>query len=344
MGGSSIFEILNLPASAKVAGVGGYNVSMNSGDPGIGYFNPSIIDSTYRKNVALGWSSLFMNLTDISYGYSSYSDKYKKYNWSANMVIINYGKIDARDELGNGIGTEIASEYVLNFGASESITKRLSWGMSAKPIISYLANYSSYAIASDIGLTYHDSSRYTNFCIVARNMGFQIKPYTKGNREKLPFEIDLGFTKQFEHAPLRISLTYRHLEHFDLSYTSPLKESNAAYLADTSNHKSFSIDTFTGKFIQHLVIGAELLLGKRLYISLGYNAKRKSELKSASNGGFVGMTYGAGIKISKFSLGFAHQKYNIAGGATTFTMLFNLDDILKLNTRKKTMTEPNKTE
>jgi hypothetical protein len=334
MGGSSVYEILNLPVSAKVAGTGGYNVSMNSGDPSIGYFNPSVIDSTYKNNIGSGWGALFMDLSDISYGYASYANKFKKYNYAANLVIINYGKITARDESGNNLGTDIASEYVLSLGASEDINKWLTWGISAKPVMSYLANYSSYAIASDIGLTYHDSLRNTNVSIVARNVGFQIKPYYKGSSEKLPFEIDLGYTKKFEHAPFRLSVTYRHLQKFDLSYKSTLQDNSVAYLADTTSKSGFSISDIASKFTRHLIFGAEFLIGKRFYVNLGYNVKRKNELKSASNGGLVGMTYGAGIKISKFTFGFAHQKYNVSGGATTFTMLFNLNDAMSLTNRK----------
>jgi len=338
MGGSSVFEILNLPVSAKIAGSGGYNVSMNNNDPGIGYLNPSIIDSTYRNNMGSGWGALFLDLSDISYGYASYSNSFKKYNYAANLVIVNYGRIDSKDESGNSLGTEIASEYVLSLGASEDINKWLSWGISAKPIMSYLANYSSYAIASDIGLTYHDSLRNTNVSLVARNVGFQIKPYYKGSREKLPFEIDLGYTKRFAHAPFRFSITYRHLQKFDLTYKSTLDDNSVAFLADTTTKTGFSINDFTSKLTRHLIFGAEFLFGKRFYISLGYNVKRKNELKSANNGGLVGMTYGAGLKISKITLGFAHQKYNISGGATTFTMLFNLNDAIAL-TKKKTISK-----
>jgi len=339
MGGNSVFEILNLPATATVAGLGGYNVTLNSDDPGIGYFNPSIIDSTYKNNIATGWGALFMDISDISYGYASYANRYKHYNCAANLVIINYGKIDARDENDNGIVTEMASEYVLALSASEDINKKLAWGVSAKPIVSYLANYSSYAIAGDIGLTYHDSLRNTIISLVVRNAGFQIKPYYKGSRENLPFEMDLGYTKRFAHAPLRLSITYRHLQKFDLSYKSTLTNNTVAYMADTTvktNTSGISISDLANKFARHFVIGADFLFGKRFYASLGYNVKRKNELKSASNGGLVGMTYGAGLKISKFTFEFAHQKYNVAGGATTFTLMFNLNEVTNQLTQKRT--------
>jgi hypothetical protein len=339
MGGSSVFESLNLPVSAKIAGTGGYNVSMNNGDPGIGYFNPSVIDSSYKNNIGSGWGALFMNLSDISFGYASYANTFKKYNYAANLLIINYGKIAAKDESGNSLGTEIASEYIFSLGASEEINKWFTWGISAKPIMSYLANYSSYAIASDLGLTYHDSLRNSIASIVARNIGFQLKPYYKGSRENLPFEIDLGYTKKFEHAPFRFSLTYRHLQKFDLSYQSTLENSSAAYLSDTASKSSLSISDIASKLTQHLIFGVEFLFGKRFYASLGYNVKRKNELKSASNGGLVGMTYGAGLKISKLTLGFAHQKYNVSGGATTFTLMFNLNDVMNPFTQKRTPKE-----
>jgi len=117
MGGSSILEILNMPTSSKIAGAGGYNISTNTSDPSIGVFNPSMIDSTYKNNISTGYGALFMNLSDIKYGYTSYANRYKKYDYFTNIVLINYGKIDANDEYGNSLGKESASEYVLTFGA-----------------------------------------------------------------------------------------------------------------------------------------------------------------------------------------------------------------------------------
>jgi len=339
MGGSSTYEILNMPTNSKIAGAGGYNISTNTGDPGIGVFNPSMIDSSYKNNISTGYGALFLNLSDIKYGYTSYANRYKRYNYFANLVLINYGKIDATDESGNSLGKESASEYVLSFGASEKITEWLSWGLSAKPIMSYIANYSSYALASDIGLTMHDSTKNTTLCLVARNMGFQIKPYYKGSRENLPFEIDLGYTKRFEHAPLRLSVTYRHLQKFDLTYTSDLTKTNSMYTTENQTESKSGVSDFAEKFVKHLIVGADLLLGKRFYASLGYNVKRKSELKSASNGGLVGLSYGAGMKVSKLTISFAHQKYNISGGSTTFTVMFNIDDMMKPSTPKPKTTE-----
>lgn len=339
MGGSNAYEILNIPTNSKIASSGGYNISTNSGDPGIGVFNPSMIDSSYRNNISTGYGALFMNQSDVTFGYTSYANRFKKYDYFTNLVLINYGKIDATDEFGNSLGKESASEYVLTFGATEKINEWLSWGLSVKPIMSYIANYSSYALASDIGLTMHDSTKSTTFCLVARNIGFQIKPYYKGGKENLPFEVDLGYSKRFEHAPLRFSVTYRHLQKFDLTYTSDLTKTNSTYTTENQNQSKSDVSNFAEKFVKHLIVSADLLLGKRFYVSLGYNVKRKSELKSASNGGLVGLSYGAGMKVSKLTISFAHQKYNISGGSTTFTVMFNIDDMMKPSTTKPKTTE-----
>ncbi len=334
-GGEHIFEILNMTPTAKVASVGGYSVSLNDADPGIAYFNPSMLDSTYKNMLTAGWGGLFMNYTDVSYGYASYANKYKQYNYAANLMIINYGKIPATDEKGNSLGNTMASEYVVQFGASEPINQYLRYGVSVKPIISYLADYSSYALAGDVGLTLHDSANNTTLSLVARNAGFQIKPYYKGNREKLPLEVDLGYTKRFAHAPFRFSVTYRHLQQFDMSYKSTLNDNDATFIKQTETDDS-KFTTFTKHFARHLVFGAELLLSKKFYLAFGYNVKRKQELALSSKKGMVGLTYGFGLTISKCNISVGHQEYSLAGGTTTFTLKTNIADLMRpLITKRK---------
>ena len=328
MGGDSPYQILNMPTSSKIAGTGGYSVSNNFKDPGMAAFNPSLIDTSFKGEFVSAWGALFMKSTDISYGYASYSGDYKKYNFSGIFSIINYGRIDGYDEFANSLGTLYANDISACFSASRAIKKWLSVGISVKPVFSYLANYSSYAIASDVGLSVHDSLKNINFGFVVRNAGFAIKPYTKGNSESLPFEVDLGYSHRLNNAPFKISITYRNLQKFNLSYESELKQSSSKYIEDTTNQKSSKISDFTGKFMKHIVIGTEILFGKRFYIAVGFNAKRRSELQNSAKNGLIGFTYGGGITISRFSFSIAHQRFNTYGGSTLFSLQCNINNFI----------------
>jgi len=325
-----VFEVLNLPLTAKVAGVGGYNVSLKDNDPGIAYFNPSLLDSVHRNNMAMSWGGIFYKYSDVGYGSASYANRINQYNYAVNLVMLNYGVIHTRDELGQSTGNESAADYVIAFSASEHINKYFTWGFTVKPIISYLAGYSSYAIAGDFGLTLHDTINSSGLSLVARNFGRQIKPYYEDNYEKLPFEVDLGYSKKFPHAPFRFSVTYRHLQKFDLDYISD-NSTSATLTADTTEKKA----SLPGKILNHIVVGAELIFSKNFYISMGYNIRRRKELKLSTKSGMVGYSLGAGVRIARIQISYAHQYYSIAGGTSTFTVNANLDDIMRPFKRKK---------
>ena len=57
---------------------------------------------------------------------------------------------------------------------------------------------------------------------------------------------------------------------------------------------------FINKLFRHIDFGGELSIGKHIQLRMGYNPKRRQELKVDSFLGMVGFSWGLGIKISEF--------------------------------------------
>jgi hypothetical protein len=180
----------------------------------------------------------------------------------------------------------------------------------------------------DVAASYINTGQQLYSSLIVKNIGRQITTYTDGDHESLPFEIQWGISKKFEHAPFRLILLVNDLQKWDLTYSDPNKEPE--------------IDPFTGeeinttgwdwgdKLMRHAVVGVEFVPGKgNFMVQLAYNYRRRQELKLASRTALVGFSFGFGIRIYKFKISYAHANYHLAGGTNTFTITTNISDFLK---------------
>ncbi len=322
-GGESTYSFLGLANAARVAALGGEVVSLRDGDINMVFHNPALLTYEMHNNLSLNYVNYFAG---VNYGYASYAYSVSDIgNFGAGMHYVNYGTFDRTDELGNIQGTFKASEYALNLFYSRSfLDSALTAGVNLKPIYSSLEQYTSFGLAVDLGVSYHLSSSLTTFGLVLKNMGAQITSYT-ANRESLPFEIQAGITQGLAHAPFRFTLTFQHLERWDLSYT--LQDDDVSFSGGDSETSEF--DAFADNLMRHVVLGTEFLIGKNFHVDLGYNYKRRKEMKVNSRPGMVGFSAGFGFRVSKFHFSFGRASYHLAGGTSHFSLTTNLSEFYR---------------
>lgn len=322
-GGESTYSFLGLANAARVAALGGEVVSLRDGDINMVFHNPALLTYEMHNNLSLNYVNYFAG---VNYGYASYAYSVSDIgNFGAGMHYVNYGTFDRTDELGNIQGTFKASEYALNLFYSRSfLDSALTAGVNLKPIFSSLEQYTSFGLAVDLGVSYHLSSSLTTFGLVLKNMGAQITSYT-ANRESLPFEIQAGITQGLAHAPFRFTLTFQHLERWDLSYT--LQDDDVSFSGGDSETSGF--DAFADNLMRHVVLGTEFLIGKNFHVDLGYNYKRRKEMMVNARPGMVGFSAGFGFRVSKFHFSFGRASYHLAGGTSHFSLTTNLSEFYR---------------
>ena len=71
---------------------------------------------------------------------------------------------------------------------------------------------------------------------------------------------------------------------------------------------------------RHIIIGAEIIIGKNLRVEIGYNDLRREELAFDARKGLAGFNLGARVKINRFSVGYAYSFYNVAGGYNSLSL------------------------
>jgi hypothetical protein len=326
-GGSGVYSFLNLTNSARLASIGGYNISIFNDDLNFAAQNPALLNPLNNNKLALNYIDYF---SGINFGYTAYARDYGKYGTFAGGIhYLNYGKFIAADETGIIAGEFKASEYAINMIWAKNIYKNIRAGIDFKPIFSQLESYNSFGIAIDIGISRVIAEDEFTISLVAKNIGFQVKPYYQGHFEKLPFDLQAGVSKKLAHAPFRVSLTAQKLNKWNLLYDKEEMITSISFANDTEETKGELLFNFLDNSFRHLIIGIDILLLKSFYASVGYNHQRRQEMKIVDKSGLSGFSWGFGIQLKKFGINYARSSYHLAGGSNHFSLQFDLSQFGK---------------
>ena len=327
IGGTTIYEFVNTPKSARENALGGNIISIYDGDVSLLLKNPALMDSSYSGEFAGGWASLHVTKTETGQGNFAYSYTMKhKVSFTGGINFVSYGKFKHYDENENYLGSFLATDYEIFLGAAYEIFPRLSVGAYIKPILSYYETYSSYGLLQDYAVAYKDTSQAFTATIKFANVGWQLKRYTPGNKEPIPFSIDLGISKKLKHAPLRITATYEGLNRFDLSYDKILEDEKNV-LNQYDEEKNGGFEKFTTNFFKHIHLAGEVMLFKSLSLNIGYNFRKAYELSFGEKKKAVGLCLGFNVKISDFSISYGWAKQHISSGTNYFTFTANVNNL-----------------
>lgn len=325
IGGSSTYRFLDLPVSARTASMGGDIISIRDHDLNLALENPSQLNPLMDKELTLNYSPYF---SDIKYGYVAFCKNFERLGtFSAGMHFVDYGTFDQTDIYGVTNGTFHAGDYSFNLSFARPLDSIFNVGISLKTIYSDYESYNSFGMAIDAGFSYQSRDKLFGIGLVAKNVGTQLKPYQEGNNEPLPIDVQLGFSKRLSKAPLRINITFTHLEKWDLTYTNPSQQNEIDPI--TGEPKTPDEPSFFNKTMRHIVVSGEILITENFNLRIGYNYRRRQELSVETRKGLSGFSGGFGLKISKFIFSYGFAQYHLAGSSDYFSITTNLSEFSK---------------
>jgi len=230
--------------------------------------------------------SFVKHLLDINLFSLAYSTEFENIGrFGTALKYINYGTFDAADEFGNRTGEFNAGEFAFLICYAGEFEENFYYGVNAKVIYSSIAENSSSALATDIGLQYAIPSQQINIAAGVTNLGKQVSSYMN-TEEDLPVDVSIGISKRLENLPVRLSLDFHRLN----------DEREEFY----QHFKGFTI-------------GAEFYLSKVLNLRLGYDNERRSELKVGSTSGIAGFNAGLGVLISEYQFNYGYSSLGLVG-------------------------------
>ncbi len=290
---ATVFDFLSVPISAHAVTLGGRNVSLIEDDASLAFQNPALLSNVSSNSLNLDYLS-YMRGTNT--GAASYARAQgERGTWGVGAQFVSYGKMTETLETGEQLGDMSALDFALSGMYSFCLNDRWSAGATGKLIYSKYADYTSFAMAADLGLNYFDEDIDFSLSFVAANLGGQIKAFGD-THERLPYDLRWGFTKRVAHSPLRVSMTMNDMGRWNKKYF---------YSADGE-------PSFGRVLMNHFTVGLDVVPIPMLYVGLGYNFRRAYEMKAAGGSHAAGLSLGAGINIKKIKLGLAYAQYHLS--------------------------------
>lgn len=325
IGGNSVYDFIDLPASARITGAGGNLITVRDHDLSLAYHNPALLNYSMHKRIT---ASTVAHFSGINHGYFGYAHHWDKIGtFQGGIQYISYGQFDRTDATGLEQGTFSAGEVAINVGGSRQIDKYV-YGANYKLIYSNFDAASSFGMALDLAAAYDDTAKMFTATLLIKNIGAELKAFNKNDRDPIPFEIQAGFSKRLKYVPFRVSVVIHNIQRFDIRYPDDGDVGNNFLLGDSTDTGGNDSKVFD-KIARHFIFSGELYLGKVIRIGFGYNHLRRQELAVDSRKGLTGFSFGVGVTVKQFEVSFARARYHLAGAPNHFTVQVNLNEFTK---------------
>jgi hypothetical protein len=321
LGGSTVYNFLNLPNTPQLSALGGINISTLTKDIGMTFNNPAMLRPSMNMQVNTAFNSIYAGIDSYSLCAGGYNSHLQT-NFAVGINYFDYGDVTQTDAAGNILGAFHPADYVAQVSASRQYEKRWFYGFTLKYIHSAYGVYRSSGAAMDVGINYYDSAHLLQIGLVARNMGVQFKAYNGTTPGDLPLDVELGITKRLAHAPFQFSFTAYQLQHFNISYDDTAFNNNNGQ-SGSNQSSSFSAD----KLFRHFIFAVQAYPEDRVEITLAYNYLLRKELNIGNAGnGFTGFSFGVGVLFRKWQIRYAKSYYQNNTGYNQFGLNIQLND------------------
>lgn len=291
------YNFLRLPVSAHAAALGSDNISIIEDDPSLMFHNPTLLSSVSDKSLNLN----YMNYMEGANAASASFSKIVKEKATIGVMaqFLDYGKMKEVDEHNVQTGEFSAKDIAIAGALSYQLGTNIVGGITARIITSYIGDYNAFAMGVDLGVNYYDPEKEWSVSATVKNLGGELDAFEE-EYNKLPLDLQIGASKRLIGSPLRLSATLVDMNHLDK------------------------------KFIHHLVAGADVILSPQIYVAIGYNFRRASEMKIVSNDEERGSSHGAGlslgggVQLDRFKLNVAYGKYHVSSHSLLVNVSYSL--------------------
>jgi hypothetical protein len=328
IGGDRVYGFLNLASASRVAGQAGFATANTYNDVNYGFFNPALLREDMHGMLS---SNLGMLPAGIRLGEAVYAHHIEKAGtFSFGFKYLDYGEFLLTNQTAQVLGTFTAAEGAFQVGYGYVLDTNWSFGANLKIINSAYESYTSWGWATDLSAVYQIPERRIAIAFLARNLGTQISYYNE-TPESLPLDLQVAISNKFEHMPLRWSIIFNNLQRPDLTYEGdPTKITRDPITGEIEVEPP----TLTNKIMRHVAFAAEFIPTEGLNAQIGYDFRRRYEMAMTTRRSSAGLTFGVGIKVSKFRLNYANTNMHPAARMHHISITTSLDQF------KKSRTEP----
>ena len=320
--GMTAYSVLDMPSSARIAGLGFDYLSIYDDDVALTLDNPSLISPRVSNQLTVGFVNLFAG---ANFGSVAYSHDFKHLGaFTFGLQFDSYGQFQGYDEYEQPTGTFSAADYVMSIGWGRAIDDNVTIGANFKPILSHYETYTAFAFGIDLAASYFSTDRSFALTLIGRNIGAQVFTFD-GNTERLPFELSLAGSYKLKDAPFRLYFALNELQQWDLTYEDELNPSATTDPFTGEVVSRSAISTFADKAFRHLGVGIELSIRKAFFATVGYNYRQMAEMRAAETFNLSGFSFGFGINVKGFKICYARNNYHLTQAPNYISVTTSLD-------------------
>jgi hypothetical protein len=316
LGGQRAFEFLNIPGNARLAALGGVNITSGWQDAAMVSANPALLNAGWDKQLIINRLGYFADIGQTSV---TYARQLKSGVWAVNLAYLDYGDIQSFDNEGFLNGEFSIAEYAFSLSHSRAFGP-FQAGASLKLAVSDIAAFNASALLLDLGGTFKHPEKDLTVGLAVKNLGFLLSDYTEGNDSLLPLDIQLGLSYKPEFMPFRFSVTARNLNRQNAVFFDPAGNS----LVGQDEEPGFSEEVF-----RRLVFGSELIFSPNFQVRFAYNHLLRQELRLENVSGGAGFSFGFMMKIKRFEFSYSRALYHTAGGSNTLQLGIDTSGLIK---------------
>lgn len=324
VGGTKVFQFLDVPLGARSAALASTPVGGDRGNVEAGLVHPSLLNEHMHQSIVFQHNNYISDIAFSSFGGVWSIDS--AHTLSIGGVLANYGNFVRADELGNELGSFSVKDVAFQAGYSYQIDSSFSVGSNIKFINSSYDVFQSNGIGLDLSVAYKRVSKDLDMVLTLRNVGKQLKTYTD-SIGALPTNLTFSVYKRLGKSPLRFVITADHLEKWDLTFEDP----NRVIEVDpiTGEVVNEEKNGFGNKLMRHIKLGGEVFLSKSIVARIGYDYRRRQELKIDQKTGASGISWGLAVRLSYFQFSYGRASYHLAAPSNLFSLQWQFGDFLQ---------------
>ena len=320
--GMSTLSILDMPASARAAGVGFDYLSIYGDDLSLALCNPSLITDRLNNQLSVGYVNMF---SGANFGSVAYSHAFKNLGaFTFGLQFGSYGRFEGYDENDQPTGTFTAADYVMTIGWGHAVDDHVSIGVNFKPILSQYESYTALALGFDLAATYVSTDKSFASTLMGRNIGAQLMTFD-GNAEPLPFELSLVGSYKLQDAPFRLMFAFNELQTWDLAYEDPLNPTSVVDPFTGEVSGMTDLERTLDNLARHVNVGIELNTKTSLFLRLGYSYRQMVEMKAADRFNTSGFSFGIGFTVKGFQFCYSRNNYHLSQAPNYISVTTSLD-------------------
>ena len=275
--GTTAYGFLKIDVGARSTAMGGAFVGLSDDETAL-FFNPAGLVQIKTRRFFTTYNNY---ITDIQSGFLGYVHPYSEdTRLGISICYFNYGSFDKTDGDGNNLGTFGASDFALALSVAKTVRSQLNLGVTGKLIYEKLENFSSDALAFDVGVLYLLRDGRTRIGAAGQNIGVQLRGATESHKDPLPTSVKVGLSHRMRELPLTVAM-------------------DAAKPVD--NDVFFSL-------------GGEFTALKPLYLRLGWSSFGKNYKTDSDKDNLAGFAAGFGVTWKVYHFDYAFSSYADLGG------------------------------